>query len=62
MVFNYNFIAQWCLLLADLEARLILDQLSVLANIGKAISINWNISKLSYRCITTVTFDQLLQL
>ena len=39
-------------MLADLEARLISDQLSVLANIGKTISVNRNISKISYRCIT----------
>ena len=38
-MFNYNFIAQWCALLADSEARLISDQLLVSANIGKAISV-----------------------
>ena len=34
-MFNHNFIAQWCLLLVDLEMRLVPDRLLVSANIEK---------------------------
>ena len=33
---------------------LILDRLSVSANIGKAISVNRNIGKILYQCITNL--------
>ena len=37
---------------STLEVMLISDRLLVSANIGKAISVNQNIGKISYRCIT----------
>ena len=40
---------------------LISDRLSVSANIGKAISVNRNIGKIPYRCITTCVFALLDQ-
>ena len=42
-------------MLPDLEILLMLDRLLVAishANVGKAISVNWNIGKISYQCIT----------
>ena len=42
--------------IAELEVMLISDGLSVSANIGKAISVNWNIGKMSYRCITKLKY------
>ena len=39
------------------ESYVILDQISVSANIRKAISVNWIINKISYQCITTVVLS-----